>query len=170
MGKSVDFGIKKKQAVQAALAEEILLHKEHGAVRALSLEAVTTPDDQKETKLRAQIQGNGETALLSLNDLKPLSKGEAKAVKGKSGIEAHTALRSHLEQQASWLEFSDLTLLQPFRVDDSGDEFIKVGNTSAIRTRIIRGTSLLVSLDLGPEDCRMKFRFPKSQSVVLVTL
>lgn len=170
MGKSVEFGIKKKQAVQAALAEELLLHKEHGAVRALSLEAVTTLDDQKETKLRAQIQGNGETALLSLNDLKPLSKGEAKAVKGKSGVEAHTALRSHLEQQASWLEFSDLALLQPFRVDDSGDEFIKVGNTSAICAPIVRGTSLFVRVDDIHAEPVTKQRFSKSQSVILIAL
>jgi hypothetical protein len=170
MGMSLEFGIKKKRATQAALSEEILLHKDHGAVRALSLEVVTLLNDQKETKLRSQILNNGESALLSMADLKVLSKGENRALKGKTGIEASLALKQHLEIQAQWLEFSDLALLQPFKVDDSDEEFIKVGNTSAIRTPLVRGMSLFVRVDDVHAEPATKHRFSKSQRVVLITL
>lgn len=170
MGMSLEFGIKKKRATQAALSEEILLHKDHGAVRALSLELVTLLNDQKETKLRSQILNNGESALLSLLDLKVLSKGENRAIKGKAGIEASVALQQHLAHEAQRLEFSDLALLQPFKTDDSGDEFIKVGNTSALHARVVRGTSLFVRLDDIHGEPVTKRRFSKSQSVVLITL
>lgn len=171
MGKSVVFGIKKKRAAQAVLSAEMLLHVEHGAVRALSLEVVTNLRDEKETRVRALILGNGESALLALDDLKLLSKSEWKSIKGKDGIEASVALRAHVAAQAALLEFSDLVLLQPFKIDDSGDEFIKVGNTSAIRVPIVRGTSLFVRLeDATTVTKSQKFRFSKSQRVTLVTL
>lgn len=166
MGKAVEFGIKKKRAAQAALNEEILLHLEHGAVRALSLEVVTNLSDEKETRVRALILGNGESALLALNELKLLSKSEWKSIKGKEGIEASVALRDHLASQAAVVRFSDLVLMYPFTIDDSGDEFIKVGNTSAIRVPIIKVPSLHVALDYPAPE---KFRFSKSQRVMQIT-
>lgn len=167
MGKAVEFGIKKKRAVQAVRNEEILLHSECGAVRALALEVV---GPSPVTMLRAQHLGNGESALLALNDLRLLSKSEWRSVKGKEGIEAIVALRDHLAAQTARLEFSDLKLLQPFKLDDSGDEYVKVGNTSAICTRIIRGTSLFVRLeDANAETEYVKVRVSKHAFVTRIT-
>jgi hypothetical protein len=169
MGKAVALGIKKKRAAQAALNEEILMHAEHGAVRALSLEVVTNLSNVKETRVRAMILNNGESALLALTDLELLTKRQWKAIKGKDGIEASVALDQHLSAEAMRLRFSDLGLLQPFKIDDSGDEFIKVGNTSAILAPIVRGTSLFVRLDRVDAQIG-KVRFSKSQGVSLITL
>jgi hypothetical protein len=173
MGKSLEFGIKKKRAAQAALAEEILLHLEHGAVRALSLELVTTLSDEKETRVRAQILNNGASALLSLNDLKLLSKSQWKSIKGKSGIEASVALRDHIAAGAIAGRFCDMSLLEPFTIDDSGAEYIKVGNTSAIMVPITRGTpgsALSVRLPDAYRDIEhTKVRFAKSQRVTRIS-
>lgn len=178
MGKTVEYGIKKKQAIQAALVGDILMHRVYGPVQTLQLELVAEASGTKTSEMRANVLRIKNEMLLLLEDLRLLDKNEAKAIKGVGldvVVQALDAAKL-VDNAVEPLQFSDLTLLQPFKVDDSGDQFIKVGNTAAIRTRLIQGQPessvqpLFVRVDQSELDscAPEKFRFQKTASVWLV--
>jgi hypothetical protein len=165
MGKAIEFGLKKKEATFAALKGSVLLHKEYGPITALSLESTDA-----ETKIRAAVIVSNAECLASLDSVRFLTKIESKLIKNKSGLDLAESLSAFLQAQAKYKTFEELELLAAFVVDDSGEEFIKVGNTSAIRVALTRGTSLFLKLNEPDAEEVQKLRFRKSQSVTLISL